>query len=130
MTETVSLAPPEAAEAEVEGDFLTRLVQTLGVGVAVVDPESWSVEFENAKFFQWFPPGEGGEETVDARVPGFNAERALDRLSNRRPYRIECEAKQQARTVSVVVELKALSEEEGGKVLVECSDVLNLKQKK
>ena len=37
---------------------LKHCLQTLKTGVAVVDPDDWSIIFENAKFFQWFSPGD------------------------------------------------------------------------
>lgn len=57
--------PPEAGSF----DSLKQLVQSLDVGLAVVDPETWSVVFENAKFFQWFPSEAEGNEPLSARLP-------------------------------------------------------------
>jgi adenylate cyclase len=128
VTDPVSPASPEVADAVTEGDTVTRFVQALGVGVAVVDPETWSVLFENPKFFQWFPSEGDGDGTLDTRLPGFNADRARERLSGNRPYRIECEVKSQTRTISLMVDFKALSDEEGAKILVECSDISKQKE--
>ena len=38
-----------------EAGFRTVL-KSLPTAIAVVDPETWRIEFENAKFFEWFPP--------------------------------------------------------------------------
>ena len=37
-----------------DNDSLTQIVQSLSIGVAIVNPDDWSIAFENAKFFQWF----------------------------------------------------------------------------
>ena len=91
-------------------DQLKQIIQTLAVGIAVADPESWSIAFENAKFFQWFPPQGEEDEPLDQRLPGFNAARAADRLQNGRPFSFECETVGGARKVPLSIELKPLPE--------------------
>ena len=53
------------SEAELEAqrrvDRYQKVAQSLSVGVAVVDPETWEIDFENAKFFTWFPPVMGDD---------------------------------------------------------------------
>ena len=34
---------------------LKQVIQTLNTGVAIADAGDWSIVFENAKFFEWFP---------------------------------------------------------------------------
>ncbi len=106
-----------------DGGTLKHLVQSLAVGVAVVDTESWAIEFENAKFFQWFPPVEDTDEPLTTRVPGLNIERAKDRISGPRPYRTEVESRSETRSTPVSVELKALPDSDGRRALVECRDI-------
>ena len=63
----------------------------MSVGVAVADPNDWSIKFENAKFFQWFPPSEEGADNLQARLNGVDLERAARRLEKGRPFRVEIE---------------------------------------
>jgi hypothetical protein len=71
-------------------DQLKQLLQNLSFGLAIVNPDTWSIEFENAKFFQWFPPvdesGEAGD-SLTGRIPDINIERAQQRMESKRPYR-------------------------------------------
>ena len=47
---------------------LRHVLQSLAEGVAVVEPGSREILFENAKFFQWFPiEAEGTDATLDVR---------------------------------------------------------------
>ena len=111
-----------------ETESLKQLVQSLNSGVALVDPETWLVVFENAKFFQWFPPTGDEDDRLDQRLPGVDLERAQDRVAGRRPYRFEVETKSGARTVTLGVELRALSDDEQPLVMVECRDISKQKE--
>ncbi len=86
-----------------DGATLKQLIQSLGIGAAIVDTETWAIEFENAKFFQWFPPVEDTDEPLIARVPGLNIKRAKERMSGTRPYRSEVESRSETRTIPIVV---------------------------
>jgi len=107
---------------------LRQILQKLNYGVALVERESWRLIFENAKFFQWFPPPEDGDDKLDRRLPGFKAERATDRLGRGRPYTQECNAKIGTRTIPLAVDIKALSENSDAPILVECRDMSKQKE--
>jgi adenylate cyclase len=106
-----------------DGATLKHLIQSLSIGVAIVDTDSWAIVFENAKFFQWFPPAGDIEETLAARVPALNIERAKERMGGKRPYRGEVESRSETRTIPIVVELKSLPDGDGRLALVECRDI-------
>ena len=105
-----------------------QVLQTLNYGVALVERGSWRLIFENAKFFQWLPPPEDGEDKLDRRLPGFKAERATDRIERGRPYTQECNTKIGARTIPLTVDIKPLNENKDAPVLVECRDMSKQKE--
>jgi class 3 adenylate cyclase len=96
---------------------MRELLQGLGTAVAVVEPGTWRVRFENARFFEWFPPGADVDEPLDARVPGFDPERASGRLEAGRGHSMEAEVRVGARTTTVQLVLRA-TELEGTPVVV------------
>ena len=106
-----------------DGAALKHLLQSLGVGVAIVNTETWAIEFENAKFFQWFPPVEDTDEPLTTRVVGLNIERAKERIGGPRPYRTEVESRSETRPIPVTVEIKGLPNSDGSRALVECRDI-------
>jgi adenylate cyclase len=106
---------------------LKQLIHTLDIGIAVVDPATWSILFENAKFFDWLPPGEDADAPLTVRVPALQAERALSRLGSERPYRFEYESKVGARTTPLAIVLRQLPHRQD-QVLVECHDISKQKQ--
>ena len=109
-------------------DSMKRLVQSLNSGVALVEPGTWTVVFENAKFFQWFPPSGEIDGPVAARIPKFNMERANNRMEKERPYKFESEATVGARTVPIGVEVRMLNEDDAPYVLIECASIAKQKE--
>ncbi|MDX1415839.1 MAG: adenylate/guanylate cyclase domain-containing protein [Candidatus Promineifilaceae bacterium] len=109
---------------------LRQVTQSLGTGVAVVDPEQWTVLFENAKFFAWFPPEQDADEPLTMRLPGLNANRALTRVQKGRPFSFETEVQSNGRTIPVGVVLRALPERDDTSriIVVECHDYSKQKQ--
>jgi class 3 adenylate cyclase len=107
---------------------LKLLVQSLYLGVAVVEPETWTILFENAKFFQWFPPGEDADDPLPQRLPGLNVERAAGRLKERRKFSYEDEAKAGARTLALRIDLQPFPDSEHDLILVECRDISKEKE--
>jgi adenylate cyclase len=103
-------------------DLYRPVLQTLSTGVAVVDPDSLAVQFENARFFGWFPPQADPEESLDRRIPGYDAERASSRFERGRTYKLETEVGTGARQKAISVEIRP-PEAEQPFLVVECHDV-------
>jgi len=103
--------------------MLRHAVQSLAVGVAIVDMQTWAIEFENARFFHWFPPVEDTDAPLPARIEGLNVERARDRLDGPRPYRTEVETRSETRAIPVSIEIRPLPNSDGRRAVVECRDI-------
>jgi adenylate cyclase len=108
-----------------ESGTLLDVLKVLAAAVAVVDDATWEVTFENARFFQLFPPSGADVELLPQRIPSFDADRARSRLDNGRPYSFEATASAGPREVPLQVALKPLSD---GRVLVEGVDVSKEKE--
>ena len=109
--------------ASVDEASLKSVLQTLGTAVAVVEPDTWQVAFENARFFEWVPPDGDVDAPLPARVSALDVERARARLEQDRPYSFETTAGTGARARSVAAELRACELDGRSLVLVECRDV-------
>lgn len=116
------------AAAAVPDAAFKQIVQSLNLAVAVIDPSTWSVMFENAKFFQWFPPDEAGDDALKARVKDLRIDRAMERLANGRPYTFDTEGKQGQRAVPLTVDIRPLSDGDDAPLLMECRDVSKQRQ--
>jgi adenylate cyclase len=107
---------------------LLPLLQSLSWGVALVEPDTWSVRFENATFFRWFPPGDSDLDHLGPRMPQVDLERVHARLDDGRPYRVEAEVKDGARAVSLQVEIRSLDVVDPPLLLVEAQDISKQKE--
>lgn len=87
-------------------DLLRPLLQSIRHGVAVADPATLEILFENARFFAWFKPSGEAVDTLDQRLAGLSLARARARLEQGRPFAWETEVREGARAVSVAVELR------------------------
>lgn len=113
---------------ELSADLLRHTLQSLGVGVAVICPADWSVRFENAGFFTWFPPERDADEPLTDRLTGMNADRVRSRLQDGRSFTFETEARVGAREVPIAVEVRPLPDSDEELAIVECRDVSKQKQ--
>jgi class 3 adenylate cyclase len=111
-----------------DAETLRRLAQSMGVGIAITDGADWLIEFENACFFKWFPPGGDPDESLIVRLPGFNAARAQTRLQEGRSWSFETETRAGARAAPIRVEVSRLPDDPAGRVVVECHDISKQKQ--
>jgi adenylate cyclase len=110
----------------VEDGILRQVVQSLSSAVAVVNSDTWVIEFENAQFFSWF---ESTDEnvTVDQRIPGFKADRAATRLAENRPYGFDTEIEVRGRELPLRVEVRRLADDPEV-ALVECTDASKVQE--
>lgn len=104
--------------------FLRNLLQTIEAGVAVVDPDTLGIVFENGRFFEWFPPdGEVEDDSLPARVPALELEQVRARIERRGKFRFETEAGDGARQVSLAGELRECELAGRGYLVVELQDI-------
>lgn len=120
------MSQPSSPVAEAE--FLQELLKTLGLGVAVADPESWEIVFENAQFFSWFGPDEEVDAGLDHRLPGLDTERARSRLEKGRAFKFEAESGEGARKVPIEITLRSCEFGERELVVAECEDIAKRKE--
>jgi adenylate cyclase len=103
--------------------FLTELLQSVHVIVAVADATTWAPLLETARFFDLFPPDPADpDQPLSERIPGVDVGKATDRLGRGRPYSVEVDVKQGPRTVSLDVALHASRLDGRDIVLVEATD--------
>ena len=123
----MSISDSEKTTVVPDAETLRQVAQTLGIGIAIVEPDDWTVLFENANFFKWFPPGSEVDEPLTKRLHDLKADRALSRLQNGRPYKFETEAQSSGRSIPVAVELRELSDS-SDQIVVECHNISKQKQ--
>jgi class 3 adenylate cyclase len=102
-------------------------VEAINTGVALADPETWEVLYENPQFREWLP-GSGGGDSLQARLVGLDGDRAQSRLGRGRNYKWDTQVTRGARTIDIQVELR-IQDIEGDRYLVaEASNVSKQKE--
>lgn len=108
---------------QIEPDLFRTCLQTLDTGVAIADAQSWSILFENARFFQSFPPDAEAEDDLAKRLRGLDPAKARAKLGAGRPFAWETEVKSGARTLTLAVEMKPQTMAGRACLLVECRNI-------
>jgi adenylate cyclase len=115
---------------ELDPEGLLGTLQSIDTGVALADPEDWSVVFENAAFFNTFAPA--AAEDVDAGLPArlgaMDEARARARLADDRPYSFEATAGSGARARTLDVTLRRCRIGDRELVLVQAADATKRRQ--
>jgi adenylate cyclase len=102
---------------------LAELLQSVGLGIAVADPESLEVLFDNECFFDWFAPDPAAEDTLTARIPGLDVERLRGRLERGRKLKHQAKAGSGARAVELEMEIGPVELDGAELVIAQCRDV-------
>ncbi|RRJ83021.1 adenylate/guanylate cyclase domain-containing protein [Aestuariirhabdus litorea] len=107
---------------------MKQVIQSIGCGVALVDPANWELVFENARFFDWFPPSGEDEGRLPQRLAGFDTDKAAQRLQQRGKYSTEAMAHSKGRELPVRIECRHLSMEGQDLYLIEAQDISKEKE--
>ena len=106
-----------AAERSPAAAIEEHLLRTIRHGVAVAEPASLRIRFENEAFFGWFKPRGDAVETLADRLVGCPVVHGLARLREGRPFLSHLEVSDGPRKLSLAVELR-LDEIAGEELLV------------
>lgn len=107
--------------------FRSLLLDSVGVGLAVVEPSGFSVMLHNATFGAWFPDaGEG--VPLASLLPEFDDEEVTDRLENGATWKREVEVKPKRRVLTLAVELVRAEGGHDGEIMVQCQNVSKIKE--
>lgn len=104
------------------------VLDAIGSGVATIRRDNWSIDFENARFREWFPCPEAQEPTLANRVPDLDVDRARARVEKGRPYRFETEVKVGPRTLTLQMEVRRETGDAGELILLEGQNISKQKE--
>lgn len=117
--------PTEAAEPMTLPDLALR---SIGSAVAMVEPETWEIVFENGLFFEWFGPDADAHAPLGTRIEGLDLEAVAAKLEKGRRYTWETDVTSGARTITTELEIRRLKSDERELVLVEGRNISKRKE--
>ena len=73
-------AEPEPTEPTAPLSLPDLALRSIGSAVAIVEPTSWEIIFENGTFFEWFGPDAETEAPLGSRIEGLDLEAVTAKL--------------------------------------------------
>jgi len=95
------------------------LLQHLNLAVALTDIDADRICFENACFFDWFPPPAGDQGQLSERIAGLDLDKARERLKERGAFRLELEVQLRGRATPVRLEMHQIEHQGRALTLLE-----------
>jgi adenylate cyclase len=108
--------------------FRSMLLDTVGVGLAVVDPDSFTVLLHNATFGEWFPADPGANQALSELLPDFDAEAVAAQLEEAQRWVCEVEVKPKRRVITLAIEIVPAVGSSSGELLVQCQNISKIKE--
>jgi adenylate cyclase len=108
--------------------FRSLLLDSVGVGLAVVDPSGFKVLLHNAAFGEWFPAEDGHDQTLAALLPDFDAEAVAEQIATNERWVCEVEVKPKRRVITLAIEIVPAVGSATGELLVQCQNVSKIKE--
>ena len=112
-------------------NFNRLLLESIGVGLAVVNAETHELIISNSLFSQWFPMPEDGSRRISDIISGIDSDELRD---NGGKFSGELEIKVKRRTLTIAVSISLNhthapeDEDDETALLVECSNISKIKE--
>lgn len=104
-----------------------QLLRAIGVGVALVDRESRTLQFANDTFVEWFGEPEPGARLDDV-VPTLDLVDALDQLDAKGKHTVEVSFKLKRRTMTVAIEFNTATGGADNVAVLVCQNITRIKE--
>jgi adenylate cyclase len=108
--------------------FRSLLLDSVGVGLAVVDPTDFRVLLHNAAFGKWFPTDADGEPRLATIFPDFDGDAVASQIATAERWASEIEVKPKRRVITLAVEIVPAVGSASGELLVQCQNVSKIKE--
>jgi len=103
-------------------------LRSIGSAVAIADPDSWEILYENGRFFEWFSPAADADAPLGERIAGLDLGAVGDKLERGRRFTWETEITSGARTVTCELAIRRIRHDERELVIIEGLDVSKRKE--
>ena len=104
-----------------------QLLRSIGVGIAIIDPDALQVLFCNEKFGEWFGTAESGT-TLEGLLPGIDAAALRKGVAEGGRYVAELTVKPKRRAYSIALVAHTVSGAARSLLLIECQNVTRMRE--
>ena len=108
--------------------FNKVLLQSVGVGLAILDPESFEIKFGNRRFAEWFPGTANANTSFKEILPALDYARLQERIAADRPFTAEAEIKVRRRAISLGLQITRHNYDGMPVLIAECQNISKIKE--
>ncbi len=108
--------------------FNEMLLESVGVGLALLRPETLEVVFHNRRFGELFPAVVERPCTFDELIPDLAVERLRERIGAGRPFTCDAEGRLKRRTISLALQITQPAADDLSLLIVECQNVSKIRE--
>ncbi len=108
--------------------FNELLLESVGVGLAILEPETLKVVFRNRRFADWFPESGEKDTTLEELIPQLDEARLRSRIEKSRPFTTSVDVRVGRRVVSLSLAVSRPEPPESSFLVVECQNVSKIKE--
>ena len=108
--------------------FNEMLLETVGVGLAILDPDQLEILFANRLFIEWFPGHSGIGRTLDEALPDLDRVRLASRLEGNRPFTMETDIKIKRRSITLAIQVSRYMHGDSEALILECQNISKMKE--
>lgn len=108
--------------------FNEMLLESVGVGLAILQPENREILMGNRRFEEWFPGMVGVGKTLDEICPDINFARLEERIASGKDYSCETTIKVKRRSVTLAMQWSSHTHNEMAVLILECQNISKIKE--
>jgi class 3 adenylate cyclase len=108
--------------------FNEMLLESAGVGLAILRPDTREILFGNPRFDEWFPDAAGIGKRLDEIVPDIDYERMEKRLADGREFKCETSVKVGRRSVTLALTCSSHIHDDMSVLILECQNISKIKE--
>jgi len=108
--------------------FNEMLLESAGVGLAILRPENREILMGNRRFEDWFPGMVGAGKRLDEICADVDFGRLEERLASGRPFTCEATIKVKRRSITLAMEYSSHVHDDMAVLILECQNISKLKE--
>jgi len=108
--------------------FSEVLLESVGVALAIIEPESREILFGNRRFAEWFPGESGVGRKLEEVFTDIDLGRMQSRLDDEVPFAVETEIKVKRRNITLAITISRHSHNNTGMLILEAQNISKIKE--
>jgi len=109
-------------------NFNKVLLESVGVGLAILDATSLEILMGNRRFDEWFPDSIGSGKKVGEVLAEFEPEKLARKIEADKPYSFETSVHMKRRSISLAITCSRHTHGDTAVLIMECQNISKIKE--